>query len=577
MPHTTANPNTDGRPKGMGHAVGAGATWMLAATMMVKVLTFVSQIMVGQKLTKAEFGLVAMAVATTKLLSICQDAGVRDILVQHRPDEYKGLSGRIFWFAAWFNISVALFIAAVAYPLANVYFETPELTQMLLILAVAMPLGTPGAILQAKLRLDLRFSATSWLMVVSALVRQVSTVSFAFMALGAMSFMYPAIICALIESIGAWWLTRDAPWKRPAERHTWRGVYEQSKWLIFGSMANLLIDRGPYLVMKPVLTRLGVANETATVINGVYYWAYEMTAQIGVLLSYNLQLVLTPVFARLRDDLVRMRQAAMRSLSGMMMIGSIASLGLGVVMDPLEKLIFNGKWSAATPAIMIFGLFFPFRILYGLTTAIMVARKHTKAWCFTSFAEGIAFTLAAVVAGIVTANGWIPGLGVDAESMAWFTGGTLALGRVAITLWVFKGMGVQNREVLPEMFWPWLLAVLAAGLAWYADHSLKLGHLVVRQWSIDEESVTVSIVSAAHPSANWIAERVASLGYSSSTTGRLIEGIRFLFIGTTCSLAFVAIARTAMPDVLREAIRVAPGPLALLANRVLRLPPKPLA
>ena len=560
----------------MGHAVGSGAAWMLTATLMVKVLTFIAQVLVGQMLTKAEFGLVAMAVATTKLLSICQDAGVRDILVQHRPDEYRALSGRIFWFAAWFNVSVAAFIAAVAYPLSNYYFETPELTTMLLILAIAMPLGTPGAILQAKLRLDLRFSATSWLMVVSALLRQVSTVSFAFMSLGAMSFMYPAIICALVESVGAWWLTRDTPWKRPAERHMWWNVYEQSKWLIFGSMANLLIDRGPYLVMKPVLTRMGVANETATVINGIYYWAYEMTAQIGVLLSYNLQLVLTPVFSRLRDDVVRMREAALRSLSGMMMVGSIASLGLGVVMDPLEKLIFNGKWSAATPAVMIFGLFFPFRILYGLTTAIMVARKHTRAWCLTSFAEGIAFTLAAVAAGIVTANGWIPGLNVDADSMAWFTGSTLALCRVVITLWVFKSMGVQNREVIPEMMWPWLLAILSAGVAWYADHSLMLGQLVVRQWSIDEETVTVTLVHAGHPTANWIAERVSSMGYSANITGRIIEAIRFLFIGTTCSIAFVAIARAAIPDVLREAIRVSPRPLASLANRVLRIPPKPL-
>lgn len=556
----------------MGNAVGSGAAWMLAATILVKLLTFVAQIIVGAKLSKQEFGLVAMAVATAKLLSICQDAGVRDILVQHSQEEYPRLSGRVFWFAGAFNTSVAILIAALAYPIATWYYQSPELTQMLLILAIAMPLGTPGAILQTKLRLDLRFSATSWLMVVSAASRQISTVCFAYMSLGAMSFMYPAILCALIDSVGAWWLTRDEPWKRKAEVWSWGEVYEKSKWLIFGSMANLLIDRGPYLVMTPTLTRLGITVEQAKVINGVYFWAYEMTAQIGVLLSYNLQLVLTPVFSRLRDDLIRMREAAVRSLSGMMMVGSIASLGLGVVMDPLEKMIFNGKWAAATPAVMIFGAFFPFRILYGLTTAIMIARTHTRIWCLTSFAEGIAFTLAAVVAATVTANHWVPFLDCDADSMAWFTGGTLAIARIFVTLRTFKDMGIERREVLADMFWPWVLTILSAFVAWYADHELKIGLAVQRTWVGD--NVTVTIVSCGQPVSDWIVGRFASLGFSDNTTGRLVEVFRFLLIGSTCSLAFLAIARSAMPDVLREAVRVAPKPLARIADRVLKLPPR---
>ena len=180
----------------MRNAVSSGAAWMISGTLVTKAATFLAQVVCGKLLSDEDFGLVALAVAASKVLTICQDGGVRDLLVQGKPEDYDRLAGRVFWFAASFNLAVSLLIVAAAYPLSIFWYHRPELIPMFLVLALAVPLGTPAAVLQAKLRVDLRFRAVSWLALLTALLRQASTICFAMIGLGAMSFIIPAAICA---------------------------------------------------------------------------------------------------------------------------------------------------------------------------------------------------------------------------------------------------------------------------------------------------------------------------------------------------------------------------------------------
>lgn len=555
----------------IGRAFGAGATWMMSATILIKFLGFGSQIALGKLLTREDFGLYAIAVAACKLITICQDGGVRDLLVQKKPDEYLRLSGRIFWFAMAFNTGVALLIGALAWPLAHMWYDEPRLVPMFIVLAIAVPLGTPGSILQAKLRLDFKFASTSWIVLVSGVIRQIGAVSLALAACGAMSFVWPAVLAAFTETVMGWWLSRDTPWKRRAEFGTWKDLYKEAKWLIYGSVANLLIDRGPYLVMQPMLRWGGVPVAMATAVTGDYFWAFEISAQLAALLSSNMQLVLTPVMSRLKNDIPRLRVATMRTMSGLMMIGSFASLSMAVMMDPLEGFVFNGKWAAATPVVAIFGIFSPFKLLYGLTTAVQVGTGKFKAWCLLSFAEGIAFTAAGGIVALVAAMQWFPGLiTVDAVSLAWVSGGTLAVARIWATVWVMHQIGAKRRAVLIEMIWPWLLAVLSGAIAYSLDNWLGLDKLILRTWNADRTVCEITI-NQLGGFAGQFAAFVQSYGLGAPAASRVIEAARFFILGSSITISFAVLARVLMPDMLREACRVAPGPLGRIGLRVLRL------
>jgi O-antigen/teichoic acid export membrane protein len=544
--------------RALGRTVGSGAVWLILATVVSKFATFAAQIAMGLILVPEHFALFSYAAAATKLLSICQDAGVKDLLVQEGHTKYERLSGPVFWFAAAFNASVAVLIASMT-PLVVWFYDDPRLYPMILVLLLQIPLGTPSAILYTKLRLDLRFKATSLIVGAIGMMRQVGQICLAVAGAGEMSFIYPAVGCAAIESVVVWWISRDSPWRRPAEPSTWPSLISRTKYLILGSVANLLLDQGPYLVLQPAMRLLGgLAKAQADFVQGNVYWAFQMTAQIGVLLSYNMQIVLAPVFQRLSHDPERLRLSLFRTLGALMMLGSITSIGFGVVMDPLEKIIFQGKWQAATPAIAIYGLFFPFRILYGLTASAQLATGRVAAYFWTTLIQGSVFTLSAIAAGFF----------VDTPTgAAWWTGGALAVVMLGVTLHVLHDLGIRRREALVEMCWPWLLAVLAGGVGYVIDTVLPLRTMIEYRWGASELiAVEVTPVFGLWGDfVRWMSEQ----GYSAATQARVLHSVRFLIMGFSCAFSFAFFARLMMPDVLREVLHIVPGPLGRLGKRAL--------
>jgi PST family polysaccharide transporter len=546
--------------RGMGRTAGSGAIWMAFATIVGKSASFIAQILLGIYLLKVDFALFAYATAATKLLSICQDAGIKDLLIQEGAAKYKSLSGPIFWFAAAFNGGVSLLIAVVT-PLVAMYYDDPRLQPMMWVLLLAIPLGTPAAVLSTKLRLDLRFRETSLVSAAVAVLRQFGQVALAMAGAGAMSFVYPAVAVALIESVLLWWVTRDSPWKRPAEARTWGTLVARTKYLIMGSVANLLLDQGPSLVLQPSLRFLGgMAKGQADTIQGTVFWAFQMTAQVGVLLSYNLQLVLAPIFQRLSGDRERLQRSVVRALSVMMMTGSIACIGFGLVMDPLEKMIFQGKWHDASLAVAIYGLFFPFRILYGLTVAAQLGTGQSAAYFWCTLIQGAVFTLGAVAAGE-----WA----TTATGVAWWTGASLAIIMILVTLWILKGLGIAYREAAVEMCWPWFLAVLAGGVGWSVDAWVPLDALVTHEWNND---VLVGVhINTVGSYLDQLPIQLASMGLGVSSQARCVEAIRFVLLGSTCAISFTVFARFFMPDVLREFLRVAPAKIGHPLQRLLMI------
>ena len=545
----------DDPPPALGRTVASGAAWMIISTILSKVATFVAQVILGWWLTKEDFGMFATATAAAKLMALCQDAGVRDYLIQRPANEYKSLSGRVFWFAMAYNTATGLLILLAAWPLAHYVFQKDKIAHLLLVMALGLPLMTPASILYCKLRLDLKFRQSSWIMSGSGLLRQFSSVFLAGVGVGVMSFAWPVVICAAFESAMLWYVTRDKPWSRPAQVGEWPALLGRTKWLIFGAIANLFLDQGPWLVMGPIMSaRLDEANKDfAYQVTGLYFWAFNMTAQLGVLLSWNMQLVLTPIFARLNGDRPRQLRTALRAMSGLMMIGSAVSLGMAVVMDPTEKLLFHGTWSAATPAVTVFGICFPFRILYGLTTGLLIATGRSRAWCLTSFFEGMAFTISAAVAACFT---------MDPTVLAAWSGGALAISRLITTVWVFRTMGAELRDTLVEMLWPWMLACLGAYLAWSAEDVLNLEGIVHRTFektSTGAMRVVSTELIDMPGAASWIAHHIQSLGISPSMTVQVLEVLRFGIGATICAATFVILSRLFMGDVMRDTIRLMPA------------------
>lgn len=510
----------------MARRLGSGAGHVMLGTALAKGATFITQIVLGWHLTEAQFGLFAIAVSISAFLMVFRDGGAFTILVQRGAAAYPSVSGPLFWMATTFLTLSAALVTVLAIPLAQHVYHAPDLPPLLYWYAASLPISAVGAVLQNKLRIDLRFAEVARIQLVSALLRQGSTIGFALAGFGAVSLAIPYVICYAYEAVASYRVTRDSPWRRPPVLASWPSYIREGKWVVFYVFSNALLDLGPYAVMGALVPKS---------ITGVFYFAFQLTAQTGVLLSTGAQTVLFPAFARLNSEPERQRRAVVRAARAIMLSGTAACLALAVVVEPVEHILWRGKWQEAVWPVVILGLFYPWRITFGLTVSVLQGQGRFKRVALLTFAEGVGLVLAALAAAVLVPT---------PMGLALFAGVWLLLARVCITCFTLRTIGVGWIETLWSIFPAWVLGCIATGATLGLDHLLGPGPGIA------------SALAGLMP-ASW--------------AGLIAEFVRAGLLGLVAATLYAVGCRTLLADHLVDLLSVTPRRLARPAAAVLRL------
>lgn len=524
------------RTQALGASVGRGASWMVAATVLTKIAAFVTQILLGWWLTKGDFAVFGVTIALSGFVQIFRDGGVREVLVQRGPGQYRELSPAVFGLAGVMNLIAAVLMGLAGAAIWWLQAHRPAMLSetyadhyvpwMLAVIAVTLPLNTPAAVLQAKLRLDLKFETLSHIAVGSAIVRNGGTILLAWWLRNPLAFVLPLLAVAIVENVWSYLATRDAPWMRGLGISRWKEMLASGLWMIVGSLSNIMLDVASFGVIGLILSKE---------LTGDYFFSFNWIANIGTILGFTLQQVLFSALARLKDEPARFAAAVRRAQGVQMMLGAAASLGVACVMEPLERLLWHGKWSTAVPAVMILGLFFAFRVTFGLSTAVMLARGEFKKLSGLTAIEGIG------VVGLGAIGALVHG---TVEGVALWTGASLLITRVICTIIAFGPLGIGAGEVIKGMFPAWILACLAAAGAVWLDRGFGLALRLENQF-------------AAIESVAW--------------RTRAVDVVRMLLVGGVFAAAYAALCRALLPGIVREVCQALPGPAGRLARAVMRV------
>jgi O-antigen/teichoic acid export membrane protein len=490
----------------MASAVARGSVWMLACTAATRAASFVAQIVLGWLLTKQDFGVYALAMSVATLAAVLKDGGVKAVLVQ-RQREYDRLIGPVFWMASAFNGATGLLIAGLAPLLARAYHE-PRVAWLMLVVAASQPLSTPGAILTTRLQIDMRFREAAFIAAASSIVRYLGAVAFACVGFGAMSFVLPLPLLALVEWMLGWWFVRERPWSRAPRPGLWWPLFRDTRWALVATAAIAGANLGPNIVIG-FLVPMNVV--------GVFFFAFQIVVQVAVMVASNVIQVLVAAFSRMGDDASRRRAGAERALRQVMFLSAPMCLGLAATFAPTEMLIWKGKWADAADAVQIIGLFYPAVMASTIAQAVLQARGQFRAW-----GAGLAWMAIATLAG-AGFGAWSSRTAAGVAMGSGAIGGLVAMG---VTVNGLRGIGVRAGELARAIAPPWLLAIAAAALAMNVD---------------------LYCLSAAHPL------------------------LRLLVSATVYGAGFGLLARVWLSDHLREALGVMPSRLRPLVAGALRL------
>jgi len=261
----------------------------------------------------------------------------------------------------------------------------------------------------------------------------------------------PLPVLSVVEGAMAYAYTRERPWLRPGYPRTWLRTLAEAKWIFIGTFGIAALNLGAALTIKPFVS---------TAVVGVYYFAFQVIVQVGMLLSANMLQVLFPAFARINDDPLRLSAAASRALRLLMLIATPMCLGLAATFGPLELLIWHGKWKPAAEAVRAIAVLYPAVIASSVPLALQQATGSFRSSGLTLLSMGVASLGGAMLGAMVTGT---------AVGIAIFAGVATGAVSIAVTWGTMRRTRVSSRDILAAIMPAWLMSCIAFAASYGFD------------------------------------------------------------------------------------------------------------
>jgi O-antigen/teichoic acid export membrane protein len=368
----------------------SGVAWGVVGTTVGKLAAFGAQLFLGWLLGPEDFALYAIALAAYAMVSGLMNGGTQRILIQRSP-HYDELAFVALKLAFVFNLSIMAVLVGAAIPVSR-WFDAPVLQPMLVVMGLAAVIASPAPVLRAKLAGDLRFRTVQGLGMVSSVARQVSSVAFALVGLGPLSFVLPMLVIAIIDDLLAWRAVGRLPTPRRFDRQVAMGILRDSRWIMASTFAAAMIQNGSNLAV-------GLFADKTTL--GVYFFALQLTFAVAQLFGGALQSVMMPTLVHIAEDQVRRHQVFLRAVYPTALAASAMAVALVFALPPLVHWLWAGKWDEAIAVSQTLSLCLPAVMVSWIGRAGIEASGGWATFTALSVVEGVGVIGAGAVGAMV--------------------------------------------------------------------------------------------------------------------------------------------------------------------------------
>jgi O-antigen/teichoic acid export membrane protein len=302
---------------------------------LAKVVSLASTLVLARLLTPEDFGLMAMASTVTGFIGFFNEMGIGAAIVQRTNIRKEEING-CFGIAILASSLLSLLVVAISWPSAA-FFNMPKLQLLLSVLGMGFMFGAINTVPAALLRKELRLQAVMWLALSSSIIQALVAIP-----LAALGFGYWSIVGGFFvgQTITTLWYWRISSWRPSWPLHMREGrqllgygmniTFSRILWHAYMNADKLIVGK--------------MLNASAV---GIYDVSRSLanlpTAQISGLVTG----IASPVFARLQDDLPKLRSAQLRLTRGVAYLTFPLLAGIAVLAPELVLVLLGSKWTDA--------------------------------------------------------------------------------------------------------------------------------------------------------------------------------------------------------------------------------------
>ena len=378
----------------LARAVTGGALWMGGSLGLQVAIGVVAQVVLAGILSPHDFGLFALTVSVSQVLSTAGNFGITTLMAQRTPPEIAAVRAPVFRAGLWASLLSGLMLVAIS-PFAARVLDEPDLQALLLVTASTFLLKPYTGIATAVLQARLRFSRVAWSLLVAALAHYVVAIALAEAGAGAMSMVVGLQVNAVVTVVALWVFSRGQQEGTRSAMST-RQAAAMARWPMAGEIAQEGTGRIDFLM-------LGLFVPTEIV--GIYYFAFMLIVRLNVLFAGVTRNVLFPALSQISEHRERQQAGVLRAGTLLALGGGAAAAALIASLFPIEEILWGGRWEAAVPAMMLLASVSPGQAVAAAVEQLLKARARFRRWTAVILVRAVGGGVVALVAGAILGDG----------------------------------------------------------------------------------------------------------------------------------------------------------------------------
>ncbi len=326
--------------------------------MLYQGITFVVQIILARILIPSDYGVLSIITVFVALSQVFVQSGFSTALVQNKDVTKEDYSSVL-----WVSILIAIVLYVILFfsaPWIAVFYEMPELSTVLRILALILIPGAYNSIQNAIISREMSFKQLVYCTTGAVIISGTIGIIMAYRGFGVWSLVVQqlsnsVIICVLLSFTAKWKIRFTINFKRI------KILFAFGWKLLCANMIDRLYQEFQSLV-------IGKRYSSADL--GYFNRGKQFPQLIVDNINGSIQTVMLPVFSREQDDPIRLKSMMRRAIVTSSYIVFPMVIGLFVVAEPLVRILLTDKWISCVPYLRVFCIVYAF---YPIHTANLQA------------------------------------------------------------------------------------------------------------------------------------------------------------------------------------------------------------
>lgn len=349
------------------HETISGIKWTFAASVVQRVITFGTTVILARILSPADFGLFALAFVMIDAFGIFKSLGFDSALVRRKGEDIERACNTAFFLipAMGMILFVILFLFA---PIGAKFLNNPQVATIIRTLAVVFVIGTFGKVPQTILYRDMKFKYKSIGEVSAAITYATLALFLALNEFGVWSLVIAYIVKTFVQISIEWYFSGWKPRFEFDKAIAW-DMFHFGKYVLAGSMIWFLYSNLDNIVIGKVL---GVT------MLGYYAIAMNMSNFLNDYLLGKIGGIMYPAYSKIQEDREDIKRVMLKTLRYVSIILFPFSFGLFMFAPDILRLVFGPKWLPVANVLRILAFVGMLRSLGTAIWPIFLARGQSK-------------------------------------------------------------------------------------------------------------------------------------------------------------------------------------------------------